>query len=57
MALNNHEGNFIASLSKKIHALLGIIEAEAKVFETGIIFAMEVGIREFVLEEDSLTIV
>ena len=57
MALNNHEGNFIASLSKKIHALLGIIEAEAKAFETSIIFAKEVGIREFVLEGDSLTIV
>ena len=40
-----------------MHALLGIIEAEAKAFETNIIFAKEVGIREFVLEEDSLTIV
>ena len=44
-------------MSKKIHALLGIIEAEAKAFETSIIFAKEVGIREFVLEGDSLTIV
>ena len=40
-----------------MHALLGIIEAEAKAFETNIIFAKEVGIREFVLEGDSLTIV
>ena len=47
---------FIAGLSKKIHAPLGIIEAEAKAFETGINFAKEVGIREFVLEGDSLTI-
>ena len=34
---------------------MGIIDSEAKAFETGIIFAKEVGIREFVLEGDSLT--
>ena len=44
-------------MSKKIHAPLGIIEAEAKAVDTGIIFAKEVGIRDFVLEGDSLTIV
>ena len=32
-------GNFIAGLSKKIHAPLGTIKAEAKAFEVGIIFA------------------
>ena len=44
-------------MSKKIHALLRIIEAKAKAFETGIIFAKEVGIKKFVLEGDSLIIV
>ena len=34
-----------------------IIEAKAKAFETGIIFAKEVGIKKFVLEGDSLIIV
>ena len=51
------EGKFIAGLSKKFHAPLGIIEAEAKAFEAGIIFAKEVGIRDLVLEGDSLIIV
>ncbi|XP_030947476.1 uncharacterized protein LOC115971614 [Quercus lobata] len=37
-------------LSKKFHAPLGIIEAEAKAFEAGIIFAKEVGIRDLVLD-------
>ena len=55
--IRDHEGNFIAGLSKKTHAPLGIIDSEAKAFETGIIFAKEVGIREFILEGDSLTIV
>ena len=55
--IRDHEGNFIAGLSKKIHAPLGIIDSEAKAFETGIIFAKEVGIREFILEGDSLTFV
>ena len=36
---------------------MGIIEAKAKAFETSIIFAKKVGIKEFVLEGDSLTIV
>ena len=34
-----------------------IIEAKVKAFETGIIFAKEVGIKKFVLEGDSLIIV
>ena len=55
--VRDHMGNFIASLSKKIHAPLGTIEAEAKAFKTGIIFAKETGISDFILEGDSLVIV
>ncbi|XP_075670222.1 uncharacterized protein LOC142639988 [Castanea sativa] len=54
--IQDHDGKFIAGLSKKFHAPLGIIEAEAKAFEAGIIFAKEVGIRDLVLEGDSLII-
>ena len=39
MVVRDHEGNFIAGLSKKIHALLGAVEVEAKAFEAGIFFA------------------
>ena len=55
--VRDHEGRFIAVLSKKIHDPFGAIEAEAKAFEVDIIFAKEVGIREFVLEGDSIIIV
>ena len=48
--IHDHKGNFITGLSRKIHSPLGTIEA-------GIIFAKEVGIRDFVLEGDSLVIV
>ena len=55
--IRDHEGKFIACLSKKFHAPLGIVEAEAKAFEACIIFAKEVGIRDLVLEGDSLIVV
>ena len=51
-----YSSNFIAGLSKKIHTPLGTIKAEVKAFETVIIFAKETGIRDFVLEGDSLVI-
>ena len=55
--VRDHERKFAAGLSKKIHALLGTVEAKAKSFEAGIIFSKEVGIKDFVLEGDSLIIV
>ena len=48
--VRDHERKFAAGLSKKIHALLGTVEAKAKSFEAGIIFSKEVGIRDFVLK-------
>lgn len=32
-----------AALSKKIYALLGAVEAEAKAFEVGLLFAKDIG--------------
>ena len=55
--VRDHKGRFIAGLNKKIHEPFGATEAEAKAFEVDIIFAKEVGIREFVLEGDSIIIV
>ena len=55
--VHDHEGRFIAGLNKKIHERFGATEAEAKAFEVDIIIAKEVGIREFVLEGDSIIIV
>ena len=47
VVIRDNEGNFIAGLSKKLHVPLGAIETEAKAFKAGIIFAGEIGIRDF----------
>lgn len=41
------------ALSKKIHAPLGPMEAEAKAFKVDLQFAKDVGIQEFIIEGDS----
>lgn len=39
LIIRDSQDNFIAGLSKKLNAPLGAIEAEAKAFEEGIVFA------------------
>ena len=48
------EGKFRAALSKKIKLPFGPIEAEAMAVEVGVQFAKEVGIKEVMVEGDSL---
>lgn len=55
--IRDSQGNLIVGLSKKLNAPLGAIEAEAKAFEEGIVFACTVGIQNFVVEGDCLAIV
>ena len=57
VVIRDHVGNFIASLSKKFWCPLGAIEVEAMAFESGLEFAKDMGIQDFVLEGDSLNIV
>ena len=54
--IRDEEGRVEAALSKKIMAPLGAVEAEAKAFEAGILFAKDIGIQEFILEGDSTII-
>lgn len=49
-------GQVITALSKKINAPLGPVEAEAKAIEAGVQFAREIGIQDFIIEGDSLTV-
>ncbi|KAK9998387.1 hypothetical protein SO802_017990 [Lithocarpus litseifolius] len=49
-------GRVIAALSKRVQAPLGAVEAKAKAFEAGMQFAKDIGIQDFILEGDSLTI-
>ena len=54
VVIRDNEGHFIARVSKKLNLPLEAIETETKAFEVGIAFAREIGIRDFVLEGDSL---
>ena len=50
------KGKAIAALSKKIHAPLGVVEAEANAFEIGLQFAKDVGVRDLTHDGDSLLV-
>ncbi|XP_050249443.1 uncharacterized protein LOC126696773 [Quercus robur] len=57
VVIRDNECHFIAGLSKKLNLPLGAIETEATTVEVGITFAGEIGIRDFVLEGDSLIMI
>ena len=50
-------GLVVAALSKKIHAPLHPLEVEAKAFELDLEFAKDIGLKEFILEGNSLNVV
>ena len=56
VTIRDDQGWVIATLSKKIPAPLGAVETEAKAFEAGIQFVKDIGIQDFILEGNSLTI-
>ena len=54
--IKDSNGHVIAALSRKLSAPLGALEVEAKAFEVGLEFARDVGVHDFVLEDDSLVV-
>ena len=52
--IQDEYGQGVAALSKKINALLGALEVEAKAVEEGLHFMRDVGIYDFIMEGDSL---
>ena len=46
----------MAALCRKIRAQLGVLEDEAKAYEVGVLLARHLGLKDQVLEGDSLTI-
>ena len=50
------DGRTIGALSKKIRAPLKAVEVEAKAVETGLQFAKDLLIHDFILESDSLLV-
>ncbi|XP_075657844.1 uncharacterized protein LOC142627833 [Castanea sativa] len=56
VVIRDSNGLIVAALSKKFHSHLGVLEVEAKAFEAGLNFAMDVGISDFTVEGDSLMV-
>ena len=52
--IKDSEGRVVGACSKKIQALLGAMEVEAKAVEFGLKFAKDMLIQDFILEGDSL---
>ena len=54
--IRDEKGCVEAALSKKFHALLGAAKVEAKAAEMGLQFAKDIGVRDIILEGDSLNV-
>ena len=55
--IRDSQGHVVAAQSKKIHFPLGAIEAKALAMESGILFALDLGMAEVILESDSWNVV
>ena len=55
--VHDANGLVVAALSKKIHAPLRPLEVEVKAFELDLEFAKDIGLKEFILEGNSLNVV
>ena len=54
--IKDEKGCVVATLSRKIHTPLGVVEAEAKAVEMGLQFAKDIGVCDIILEGDSLNV-
>ena len=50
VVIHNYEGLFMGALSMKLNQHVGSLEAKAKAYELGIMFAKDMGFHEIVLE-------
>ena len=56
VVIRDDKGRLEAALCRKITAPMGAIEAEAKAFEASLLFAKDVGVRDIILEGNSLVV-
>jgi len=57
LIIRDSQGHVVAAQSKKIHFPLVAIEAKALAMESGILFALDLGMAEVILESDSWNVV
>ena len=56
VVIKDLQGRFMAALCRKIKAPLQVLEVEAKAYKVGMLLARHLGLRDGLLEGDSLTI-
>ena len=56
VVIRDHRGRILVALCRKIRAQLGVLEVEAKAYETDMLSARHLGLMDGVLERDSLII-
>ncbi|XP_065638949.1 uncharacterized protein LOC136071499 [Quercus suber] len=54
--IRDDKGRIEATMSKKIPIPLGTVEVKAMAYKTGLIFAKDIGIHDFIVKGDSLII-
>lgn len=57
VVIRNDREEVLGAMSKKIHIPFGAIEAEAKAMEEGILLAWDLGLKNIIVEGDSLVVV
>ena len=56
VVVRDDKGRIEVAMSKKIPIPLGTVEAEVMAYKTGLLFAKDIGIHDFIIEGDSLII-
>ncbi|XP_075669671.1 uncharacterized protein LOC142639362 [Castanea sativa] len=54
VVIRDQQGRLLATLCRKIRAQLGVIKIEAKAYEASVLLARHLGLKNGVLERDSL---
>ena len=56
VVIRDQQGRLLVALCRKIRAQMGVLEVEAKAYEAGVLLARHLGLKNGVLEEDSLIV-